>query len=159
VSWTPNASQLGRQRFTIKVSDGKGGVALQTVETTVINPIPNRVPVIMSTPRERVRVETPYVYVIEAEDADGDALTYSLVTAPAGMTIEGNVITWVPTLSQSGLQDVAVRVTDSQGGSVTQGFQVQVSHVQENNSPVITSAPGTFVANLGREYRYDLDGL
>ena len=49
---------------------------------------------------------------IFATDADGDSLTYSLFQAPAGMTITGNVIAWMPNFNQSGVDTVIYRVTE-----------------------------------------------
>ncbi|MFO0127027.1 MAG: putative Ig domain-containing protein, partial [Pseudanabaena sp.] len=159
VTWTPVAGQVGKQQFTIKAADNKGGSTLQTVTVSVINAIPNQLPVIVSQPRDRIRLDSNYFYQIEATDADGDALTYSLDVKPAGMTIQQNTIVWTPAANQSGNQNVVVvKVTDSQGGSTTQSFQITVAHQAANNAPTITSAPNTFVANLDRQYEYQLTG-
>jgi RHS repeat-associated protein len=158
VTWTPVAGQVGKQQFTIKAADNKGGSTLQTVMVSVINAIPNQSPVIVSQPRDRLRLGSNYFYQIEATDADGDALTYSLDVKPAGMTIQQNTIVWTPAANQSGNQNVVVKVTDSQGGSTTQSFQITVAHQAANNTPTITSAPNTFVANLDRQYEYQLTG-
>ncbi|MCA6555209.1 MAG: putative Ig domain-containing protein, partial [Pseudanabaena sp. M114S2SP2A07QC] len=159
VTWTPVAGQVGKQQFTIKAADNKGGSTLQTVTVSVINAIPNQLPVIVSQPRDRIRLGSNYFYQIEATDADGDALTYSLDVKPAGMTIQQNTIVWTPAANQSGNQNVVVvKVTDSQGGSTTQSFQITVAHQAANNAPTITSAPNTFVANLDRQYEYQLTG-
>lgn len=57
-------------------------------------------------------------YQVKAVDPDGDSLTYSLVEAPKGMTVDAKtgVITWSEQPQNSGPYLVKVRVTDGQGG-------------------------------------------
>ncbi|MBX9253632.1 tandem-95 repeat protein [Desmonostoc muscorum CCALA 125] len=157
LTWTPTAGQLGDRQFTIKVKDGKGGESLQVAQAIVINPVANNLPVITSTPRTSTRLGNSYFYEITATDVDGDALTYSLQTAPTGMTIAKNVIAWTPAANQSGNTNVVLKVTDSQGGSTNQSFTINVGYQAANLAPVITSAPD-FVTNLEQEYQYDLKG-
>ncbi|MBI5000870.1 MAG: putative Ig domain-containing protein [Euryarchaeota archaeon] len=72
---------------------------------------------------------TEYAYTFIAEDVDaGDVLTYSLVEAPEGMTINGQTgrISWTPTDTQAGqTYQVVVRVSDGHG-SITQTFSIIV---------------------------------
>ncbi|MBD2365063.1 tandem-95 repeat protein [Anabaena minutissima FACHB-250] len=157
ITWTPTAFQLGSQRFSIKVSDGRGGESIQNLDLFVIQAQPNQAPVITSNPRTTTRVGNAYVYEVFTTDPDGDALTYSLITAPAGMTIQDNLITWIPNAAQLGNNTIALRVTDSQGSSVNQSYTLQVAHQAPNSAPVITSAPNLFT-NLEREYSYNLTG-
>jgi hypothetical protein len=49
---------------------------------------PNDPPVLLSAPRERVRVGDEYFYWLRASDPNGDALTYWVVQGPAGMAID-----------------------------------------------------------------------
>ncbi|BAZ48519.1 YD repeat protein [Nostoc sp. NIES-4103] len=157
VSWTPTAAQLGSQKFSIQVTDGRGKENIQDLSVVVSQPKPNQAPVITSTPRTSTRLGNSYFYEITATDADGDALNYSLETAPTGMTIAKNVIAWTPAANQSGNNNVVVKVTDSQGGSTNQSFTINVGYQAANLAPVITSAPD-FVTNLEQEYQYDLKG-
>ena len=85
----------------------------------------NHAPVINSNPITSSLVGVPYTYDVEATDADGDTLTYSLTSSPAGMTINASsgVISWTP--STVGDYDVTIEVTD--GGSFdTQSFTITV---------------------------------
>ena len=60
---------------------------------------------VLSEPLPSASVNELYAYNVEASDADaGDVLAYSLVTGPAGMTIDSvtGLMQWTPLLSQTG---------------------------------------------------------
>src|SRR4029450_11743115 len=119
------------------------GVALNATDTTLLvaylaqvdvnEPTalgPNNAPTISSTPVLSATAAAVYSYDVNATDADaGDVLTYSLDTAPAGMTINSasGLIGWTPTSGQVGSNAVAVRVNDGHGGSATQSFTINVA--------------------------------
>ena len=154
VNWTPNA--LGTQAVTIQVTDDKGGTSLQTLSLTVNPATANQAPTITSTPRTTTRLGNTYFYALEASDPDGDRLTYSLESAPGGMTLKSGVISWTPTAAQSGTYTVAVKASDG-ALATTQTFTLTVSNQTANYAPTITSAPN-LVTNLDRTYTYDLTG-
>jgi hypothetical protein len=60
ITWQPASNQIGETTFTIKASDGKGGESLQTGKLNVIAAVPNRIPVVSSTPRTSVRYGNSY---------------------------------------------------------------------------------------------------
>ncbi|MFH1850560.1 MAG: Ig-like domain-containing protein, partial [archaeon] len=92
--------------------------------TTAYN---NTNPVITSTAVTSATLNATYTYDVEATDADGDTLTYALVTSPSGMTINTatGLIQWNPTAISS--FNVAVRVTDGRGGQADQGYTISVA--------------------------------
>jgi RHS repeat-associated protein len=101
-------------------------------------------------------------YQAAAFDPDNDALTFSLTTQPAGMTVDPStgLLLWVPTRDQVGVQNVVLRVRDALGQVALQSFQVTVA--EPNSAPVITSTPPG-PASVGLPYRYavraqDADG-
>ncbi|WP_017327146.1 putative Ig domain-containing protein [Synechococcus sp. PCC 7336] len=155
--WTPTSSQQGAHNVTIRATDGRGGEDLQTVRFDVVAPIPNQLPTVTSTPRRLTRPEQLYSYDILVSDPDGDALTYELVNASAGALLDNNRLVWNPTAAQTGDNAFSIRISDSQGGSITHDFEVQVSNRVVNHTPVITSAP-ELTTHLDRDYRYDLQG-
>jgi len=126
VSWLPAMSQIGPNNVTLIVEDGRGGVATQmfTISVTAIN----HSPLITSVPETTAYVNALYQYDVNASDPDGDPLVYSLTTFPSEMAIDGStgLISWVPTDSQVGLNDVVVEVNDNRGGSDSQSFVVIV---------------------------------
>ncbi|MFM6156165.1 MAG: putative Ig domain-containing protein, partial [Sphaerospermopsis kisseleviana] len=156
VTWTPDDTQLGANQFTVKVEDGKGGQAFQTVTLTVNAADNNQAPIFTSTPRTTTRIGSSYFYQVEATDPNGDALTYSLVKAPTGMTLEKGLISWQPTAAQAGQQTVTIQASD---GTLTteQTYQITVSHQASNRAPVITSAPN-LTTNIEQIYTYNLTG-
>ena len=156
INWTPSDAQLGDNPVTVRVADGAGGFATQSFQVVVIDD--NVAPVITSTPVTNATVNDPYTYDVEATDDNGDTLTYSLDTAPAGMTIDtaSGLINWTPVAAQVGDNPVTVRVADGEGGFATQSFQVVV--IDDNVAPVITSTPGV-AATEGQPYAYDVEAI
>ena len=125
------------------------------------NPLGNQVtvsaaPVISSTPILAATVGTVYSYDVNATDANGDILTYSLATAPVGMNIHAatGLITWTPTSGQMGANQVTVQVADPKSLFATQSFTITVG--QTAAAPVITSSP-ILTARVGQAYRYDVN--
>lgn len=88
----------------------------------------NRNPDITSQPPS-VLQDGMYVYQVIAKDLDGDALTYSLLAAPAGMTIDGNsgLVRWQPPVGEKQQQlSVKLSADDGDGGVVYQEFTINV---------------------------------
>src|SRR5262249_57185872 len=134
----PAAGLLGGDKFRSRVSDGHGGTATAAVTVTV-TAAADRPPAITSAPVTTGAVGQPYTYDVGATDPDtGDTLTFSLPTAPAGMTIKATtgLIQWTPTAAQAGPQNVTGRVRDQGGLFVTQSFTVQVRPATSDHAPV-----------------------
>lgn len=146
MSWTPTNSQLAEHTVRLTVSDGRGGIANQDFVVTVLTSLQNLAPQIISNPTSTVTLGQAYVYDAEARDANGDALVWSLATAPIGMSIDtlAGTIRWTPTSEQIGLHDVTVEVADGRDGLATQQFQIAVRTT--NIAPNITSVPPTEAA-------------
>jgi hypothetical protein len=73
-------------------------------------------PSISSSPETSGTLGSAYAYDVQASDPDaGDVLTYSLLTAPPGMSIDAatRLISWMP--GSTGPADVDLQVTDSTG--------------------------------------------
>src|SRR5690606_14650052 len=89
-----------------------------------VGEVNNWPPFISSEPVVEAMEEEPYRYEVLATDQDGDALTYTLVSAPEGMTIQSDsgVIEWVPSVGQQGEAHVVVSVGDGFGGVAQQEF-------------------------------------
>ncbi|HUE70455.1 MAG TPA: putative Ig domain-containing protein [Pirellulaceae bacterium] len=153
VTWQPTAEQLGSHQVQVRVEDGRGGFATQTWSVSVVTQTSNQPPSITSTPPQAATVGRQYAYDAAATDPDGDPLTWSLDTAPAGMSIDParGTIRWVPTSDQTGEQSVVVRATDTQGGWATQSFSIITRAV--NLPPAINSTPPT-TAVVAQLYTY-----
>lgn len=94
--WTAAAGQVGTQHVEVTADDGKGAATTQIFDLPVVATSPNQPPSITSVPRGTIRVGDPYRYQVVATDSNSDPLTHSLPTAPAGMTLAGGPIHWVP---------------------------------------------------------------
>ncbi len=119
IQWMPAVAQTGSHDVAVLVEDGRGGNVAQTFTLVVVLVPLNRPPIITSVPRFVASVGLPYVYDAAANDPEGDALTFELLTAPAGMSIDPatGVIHWTPVVSQVGTHSVSVRVKDASGNA------------------------------------------
>ena len=75
-----------------------GGQDTQNYTLVISAATGNQNPVITTTAITSVTENTTYIYDVDATDADGDTLTYSLTTSPTGMGINAasGFITWNP---------------------------------------------------------------
>lgn len=90
--------------------------------------VPNAPPDIVSTPPVNFKSRV-YRYQVRAEDVDGDALTYLLETAPAGMVISettGEVV-WPIGADQSGENKVKIVVSDETQAKAFQEYTISIS--------------------------------
>jgi len=135
IDCTTQADQNGVSDVTVQVSDTGGLTDTDTFRVTVT--AVNDAPTITSTAVTTATVGLTYTYNVDATDADGDTLTFSLTTFPSGMTINSatGVITWTPTNSDIGSNPVTVEVSDGNGGTDTQPFTITVS---ANGPPTVT---------------------
>lgn len=90
----------------------------------------NRPPEVLSFPPPKVNDGT-YVYMVEADDPDGDELTFSLETAPSGMTIDAGSgrLEWEIPADLTGSFAVRVVVSDGDARSF-QGFSLNLTRVE-----------------------------
>ena len=155
ISWTPTNAQVGANAVSVRVTDSTGAFGTQSFTITVANT--NDAPTITSTPVTAATEDAAYSYDVNATDPDvGDTLTYSLTTAPSGMTINATtgVISWTPTNAQVGANAVTVRVRDAALAAATQSFTITVANT--NDAPTITSTPVT-AATEDAAYSYDVN--
>ncbi|MDZ4851880.1 MAG: putative Ig domain-containing protein [Pirellulaceae bacterium] len=163
LTWRPTANDIGKQKIDVTATDPDGDGTGQVFELTVVASAPNRNPVFNSSPVERVRLGNNYFYAVDATDLDGDPLTFQLDVKPQGMTIDASgVITWTPSSTQFGDNQIQLRITDGRGGEAVQSFNVAVLTQVANNAPTISSTAAN-AATLGVQYRYnvianDIDG-
>lgn len=142
LNWTPMVDQLGEHTFTIIVSDGRGGQAVQTITMEVVATAVNDPPLITSIPRQKIRVGDVYRYRVKAMDPNGDPLSFTLPAAPENMTIdEHGLVLWVPSVSVLGEHVVRVEVSDGRDGMAFQEYVIRVERTAENQSPSIVSVP------------------
>jgi hypothetical protein len=101
--------------FVLSTNNGVG--AYSTIAGSIVEPVlnTNRAPVFTSVLSDvSIRAAQQFSFTYVATDADGDALTYSLVSAPDGVAIgeTSGTLTWTPTTDQLGVHTITVGVTD-----------------------------------------------
>ncbi|CAJ37958.1 putative Ig domain-containing protein [Methanocella arvoryzae] len=143
--WTPTeAHGPGAYTFTIVVSDGMSFDS-ETINVTV-NEV-NQAPVLAEIGNKAVNEEATLSFTATAVDTDMPAnnLTYSLVNAPAGASIDqsSGVFTWTPTEAQGpGTYTFTVCVSD---GSLADTEDIMVTVDEVNTAPVLAIIGGKTV--------------
>lgn len=90
--------------------------------------VPNAPPFFISSPPLEFRARM-YTYAARAEDPDGDTLTYSLESAPVGMTIDNATgdIHWQINARDSGEHRIRIVAQDDEGMRAFQEFNLNLS--------------------------------
>ena len=83
--------------------------------------------------RPAVRHGSPVTYDAQNPEEGTSGLTYALVNAPAGATINAatGVLSWTPTTAQGGLQSFQIKAADAAGNATTQNAAVTVAVVDQ----------------------------
>jgi len=148
ITWTPTEAELGKQTFTVSVSDGLRD-DLQKVSVYV-----NSAPVLGRVPDTLATVGRPYTTTLPVTDLNKDQeLNFAFLTSPKGMKISpAGEITWTPGKEEKGWNEVFVKVADKYS-SDTYKFAIYA-----NAPPLIVSKADT-MAIAGREYTYEIKAL
>ena len=122
----------------------------------------NHAPEFVSDPVAEVVAGSTFAYTAVAEDPDGDAVSYELVSGPDGMALADGQITWTPASADLGMHSVIVRALDGFGAYTDQQFDLEVTQGVPNRPPVFTSSP-IVEAYINTVYEYqatafDADG-
>lgn len=134
---TPTIADLGTVQVELSIADAFGGSSTRTFN---INVNSNHSPVIAVNGTLPVSVRESYLGTVQlsATDADNDAITWSLVDAPAFVTIQssGNTLTLnaLPSLDHAGTYQVKVIATDVNGAIAEQPVIINVSDYDPNFS-------------------------
>ena len=148
-----SASAFGPYTVTITASDGLES-ATQTFVLTVTNPAPSSAGASFTVNEDGVQAGT-----LTAEDADGDALTFSLDTAPAHGTVVVNpdgTYVYTPAPNYNGPDRFSYTVTDADGASVTALVTITVLPV--NDAPDIVAPIAPQATADGAAFRLDVSG-
>ena len=87
LTYTPNSGFRGKDRFTFRVRDGIAFSTAAVVDLSVINPN-NRAPIAVARSLGGP-VGKPVAVALQASDADGDPLSYRVVTRPTAGKLWG----------------------------------------------------------------------
>ncbi|MFD2556281.1 putative Ig domain-containing protein [Sphingobacterium tabacisoli] len=143
--WTPTEAQgPGSYTFSIWVSDGV--LTDEETITVTVNEV-NTAPVLVAIGNKTVDEETLLTFIVTATDSDlpANTLTYSLIGAPTGASIDATtgVFTWTPTEAQGpGSYTFRIRVSD---GALFDEEVITVTVNEVNVAPTISGIPATTV--------------
>jgi probable HAF family extracellular repeat protein len=116
LTYTPAANYNGPDSFTFRANDGTADSNEATVTITVesVNDVPVANAQIVVTDED-----TAVPVVLSAGDADGDVLSYFVVTAPAHGTLSGTApkLTYTPTANYNGSDSFTFKVNDGTANS------------------------------------------
>ena len=161
VTWTPAAA--GDNSVIITVSDGRGGNVNQSFNLTAVTALSPSPPTISSNPTGPAVVGLPYQYQVVASDPNGSVLSYSLTTAPSGMSIDpqSGLLTWTPQAGDVGSQHVVIAVDDALVAGVTQTFDLPVvtQPAAPDTPPTITSQVPSNPIDAGNPYQYQVTAV
>jgi large repetitive protein len=128
-SYTPNANYHGSDSFTFSVSDGASApvTAVVSIDIESVNDVPvaNAQPVATDE-------DTPLAIELTGSDADNDALTYAVVSAPSHGTFAAG--TYTPNANYFGSDSFTFSVTDGLSAPVTAVVSIDIASV--NDAPV-----------------------
>ncbi len=135
-TYTPGNNQVGSDSFTFKVNDGTVNSNTATVSVTITNV--NDPPTATSSSFS-ITKNTTYTGQLQAEDPDGDALTYNITNnGNKGSAVITNqntgAFTYTPDHNATGTDSFKFRVNDGTVNSTK--ATVTVTILQQNSPPV-----------------------
>ncbi|RZJ99203.1 MAG: tandem-95 repeat protein, partial [Novosphingobium sp.] len=148
-TFTPAANYFGAVpiiSYTVSDTNGATATASLSINIASVNDAPtaSAIPISITTPED-----TPQNGLINAADADGDPLTFTLTTPPANGTIllnpNGNY-TYTPNANYNGPDSFTITVSDGNGGAAVITVPITVTPVNDApvaSSPAITTAEDT----------------
>jgi VCBS repeat-containing protein len=165
ISWTPAETDgPGDHPVTVRVVDDGTPSLSHTISFSVhVNEV-NIEPVIDAIGNKMVDENTLLTFDANASDVDlpANGLTFSLVSAPAGASIDPStgVFSWVPSEAQGGNPNsqyvFTVRVTDDGSPAMSDEEQITVT-VNEVNSPPVLDTINNQTGIWGNAFSFDAD--
>ena len=147
------AEKTGRYIRLRTLTDASGEFFCSIAELNILagpaTPPPNSAPVADDIALATVQ-DIPAGVVLAASDAEGDALTYSIVAGPAHGTLSGNPpsLIYTPAAGFSGSDSFTFRANDGQAFSNTATVSITVTAiVAPPPPPVVINHPPVFVAS------------
>ena len=160
LSGTPPAGTAATySSIGISVTDGASTSSLPTFSITSTLPL-NRAPTISGTPATSGRVGVAYDFRPTASDADGDALRFFIVNAPAFLTFDsatGRLSGMPPTGSAATYPNILISVGDGKDVTFLPAFSLTIAPApvvtSGNTAPTISGSPATSVTS-GQAYSF-----
>jgi hypothetical protein len=139
----------------LRVTDGVNTVSLPAFSVTVnaTGTIANRAPTISGTPATTATVGTAYSFQPSANDADGNALGFTIANRPSWATFNTSTgrLSGTPTATGT-FSNIQIRVSDGRVTTSLPAFSINVTN-SSNRAPVISGTPARSV-NAGSAYSF-----
>lgn len=139
VVYTPDANFNGSDGFTFQVNDGQADSNIATVSITVdpVNDLPTANGQDVNTNEDAAAGIT-----LTGSDADGDALSYAVLTPPAHGSLSGDApdVVYTPAANYHGGDSFTFQVNDGQAGANVATVSITVSPVNDDPAAVAESA-------------------
>ena len=132
VTWAAPGSG-GNYTITVKVADGKGGKATDSINITVRVNHPPTVARLVTAHVDQVGPSHIYQIKCDAGDPDGDSLRYEWSATGGNISGTGPLVTWAAP-EALGTYSIKVKVIDDLGGESTSSLDISVAH---NNPPIV----------------------
>lgn len=149
IRWTPGEGQTTSGQITLTAKDN-GIPSMQSSQVFTITVTPrNQSPFIKTAPVTAALRNSAYSYTPRWADPEGDVVTWSLATAPAGMSVNpsSGAIAWVPGPSALNATSVVLRGKDNATPSCSteQSWTIRV-----NAPPTLTGTVSGLKTEEGR---------
>ena len=139
--YTPHPEMTGTDSFSFRANDGKldSNTATVSISITPVNDAPLAVAQLVTTAADQ-----PVAIVLSATDADGDPLSYRIVSAPIKGRLSGTApsLIYTPNPDASGSDSVSFSANDGKMDSNTATISITITAPEkpENAAPVFQSA-------------------
>ena len=151
--WTPTNKQAGvyQVRFTVTDNGVPPLSDTKTVQITVTNRLPVALPQSVTLDED-----TPKAILLGVTDADGDALTYTIVNPPQHGALSGTApnLTYTPALNYNGADSFSFKANDGNADSNTATVNLTINPV---NDPPVLNVPPTQTVNEGALLSFTLN--
>lgn len=156
---TPGFNDAGTYRLTLTATDSQGASTVRNINVTILNV---NLPPVANSQSLSVNEDSSLNITLAGSDADGDSISFAVVSNPTQGTLTGTApnITYTPNANFNGTDSFTFRVSDGLLNSQNATVSITVNPV--NDAPVLT-VPGAQVVNEGRNISFsisatDVDG-
>ncbi len=139
VTYTPAANYSGPDTFTVSATDSGGASANAVVNVNVT--AVNDAPVFTSATALATNEDIAATLQLTATDADGNALSFTLLNSVQHGTITvsaAGAVSYTPAPNYAGTDSFNAQVSDGVGGTATTSVAITISAV--NDAPVLATA-------------------
>ena len=147
-TYTPKENYHGQDTFAYIASDGtlSSTAGLVSVTITAVDDDPNTMDVTATTDED-----TSVTITLEAEEVDGDNITFQLKTNPSNgsVTISGNQATYTPNENYYGSDSFTFEAVDSSAKHMVNVATASITINPVNDAPVVNPSEAEAYDNAG----------